>query len=258
MTSRPRGSRRAISAVALLSFVLSPALTGCGFLDKGADAREAAETFAKALENGDVRKVEFTAASGPKQYAAVRKTLDYPTKVSVDQVTRSGDTADVRLNWSIEIDGHAWPLTVTRVYPQVKDGTFVVDLAFQGASPPGLLPGQSLQGRLALGRDEPALTLASGAFLERSGGDYAFVIAQDGRTAERRRIKLGRRNAEQVEVLEGLAAGDRVVVSSYDGLDRIVDKRWNPPVTLGVRLVSVIDDCAQHAGQAAYVKGLVS
>jgi len=43
-----------------------------------------------------------------------------------------------------------------------------------------------------------------------------------------------------------------------DGLDRIVDKRWNPPVTLGVRLVSVIDDCAQHAGQAAYVKGLVS
>ncbi|MEU4197800.1 DUF664 domain-containing protein [Kribbella sp. NPDC026611] len=43
-----------------------------------------------------------------------------------------------------------------------------------------------------------------------------------------------------------------------DGLDRIVDKRWNPPVTLGVRLVSVIDDCAQHAGQAAYVKGLLS
>lgn len=43
-----------------------------------------------------------------------------------------------------------------------------------------------------------------------------------------------------------------------DGLDRIVDKRWNPPVSLGVRLVSVIDDCAQHAGQAAYVKGLLS
>jgi uncharacterized damage-inducible protein DinB len=43
-----------------------------------------------------------------------------------------------------------------------------------------------------------------------------------------------------------------------EGLDRIVDKRWNPPVSLGVRLVSVIDDCAQHAGQAAYVKGLLS
>jgi uncharacterized damage-inducible protein DinB len=43
-----------------------------------------------------------------------------------------------------------------------------------------------------------------------------------------------------------------------EGLDRIVDRRWDPPVTLGVRLVSVIDDCAQHAGQAAYVKGLLS
>jgi uncharacterized damage-inducible protein DinB len=42
-----------------------------------------------------------------------------------------------------------------------------------------------------------------------------------------------------------------------DGLDRIVDKRWNPPVSLGVRLVSVIDDCQQHSGQAAYVKGLL-
>jgi uncharacterized damage-inducible protein DinB len=43
-----------------------------------------------------------------------------------------------------------------------------------------------------------------------------------------------------------------------DGLDRVVDTRWNPPVTLGVRLISVIDDCTQHAGQAAYVKGLIS
>ena len=42
-----------------------------------------------------------------------------------------------------------------------------------------------------------------------------------------------------------------------DGLDRIVDKRWNPPVSLGVRLISVIDDCQQHSGQAAYVKGLL-
>lgn len=40
-------------------------------------------------------------------------------------------------------------------------------------------------------------------------------------------------------------------------LDRIVDRSWDPPVTAGVRLVSVIDDCLQHAGQAAYVRGLV-
>lgn len=122
---------------------------------------------------------------------------------------------------AIEHDGRAWPLVVTRVYPQVKNGTFAVDLAFQQAMPPGLLPGQSLQGRIALGRDEPALTLAAGAFLERSGGDYVFVVAPDGGSAERRRIRLGRRNAEQVEVLDGLAAGERVIVSDYEGLERI-------------------------------------
>ena len=39
-------------------------------------------------------------------------------------------------------------------------------------------------------------------------------------------------------------------------LDRVVDRRWDPPVTLGVRLVSIADDCLQHAGQAAYIRGL--
>jgi Protein of unknown function (DUF664) len=49
-------------------------------------------------------------------------------------------------------------------------------------------------------------------------------------------------------VLEGLTPGD---------LDRVVDRRWDPPVTLGVRLVSVADDCLQHVGQAAYLRGLL-
>ncbi len=41
-------------------------------------------------------------------------------------------------------------------------------------------------------------------------------------------------------------------------LDRIVDRRWDPPVTMGVRLVSIADDCMQHAGQAAYIRGLLN
>lgn len=52
-----------------------------------------------------------------------------------------------------------------------------------------------------------------------------------------------------VEFLEGLGADD---------LDRIVDRRWDPPVTLGVRLVSVADDCLQHVGQASYIRGLLN
>jgi HlyD family secretion protein len=121
----------------------------------------------------------------------------------------------------IEREGRQWPVRVTRVYPQVKDGGFKVDLIFAGETPAGLLRGQSLQGRLSLGEDQQGLVLESGPFLEGSGGDWVFVLAADGDTAQRRRIKLGRRSAEQVEVLSGLAAGERVIVSDYTGLDRI-------------------------------------
>jgi uncharacterized damage-inducible protein DinB len=54
--------------------------------------------------------------------------------------------------------------------------------------------------------------------------------------------------ARSTEFLGGLTEAD---------LDRVVDEAWDPPVTLGVRLVSVVDDCAQHAGQAAFVRGIV-
>jgi len=121
----------------------------------------------------------------------------------------------------IEREGRQWRLLVERVYPQVKDGGFRVDLAFDDGMPAGLLRGQSLQGRLSLGEDVEGLVLASGAFLEASGGDWVFVLDADGGSARRRRIKLGRRNAEQVEVLSGLEPGERVIVSDYTGLDRI-------------------------------------
>ena len=50
---------------------------------------------------------------------------------------------------------------------------------------------------------------------------------------------------------------DYVVTVDADELGRVVDTRWDPPVTASVRLVSILDDCAQHLGQAAYVKGII-
>jgi HlyD family secretion protein len=63
--------------------------------------------------------------------------------------------------------------------------------------------------------------LPAGPFLEASGGAWAFVLDRDGTSATRRSVKLGRRNADSVEVLSGLEPGDRVVTSDYAGLDRI-------------------------------------
>jgi Protein of unknown function (DUF664) len=50
---------------------------------------------------------------------------------------------------------------------------------------------------------------------------------------------------------------DLVAAVTDDDLPRIVDERWDPPVTLSVRLVSVISDCLQHVGQAAFVRGII-
>ena len=113
------------------------------------------------------------------------------------------------------------PVKVSRVYPQVKDGQFTIDLAFDSAAPSGLIPGEASQGRLRLGEDVSAVVIPSGAFLEQSGGDWIFVLARDGGSAARRRIKLGRRNAEQLEVLAGLAPDERVVISDYRGLEHL-------------------------------------
>jgi len=151
--------------------------------------------------------------------AEITPETGYKLSATVDEYylarVRSGQAA------SIQLDDKSYPLKVTRVYPQVKSGGFVVDLAFAGPPPAGLLRGQTLQGRLSLGADAPGLVLPAGAFLERSGGDWAFVLQADGRSAQRRRIKVGRRNAEQVEILSGLSAGERVITSDYNGLERI-------------------------------------
>lgn len=116
-----------------------------------------------------------------------------------------------------DVDGRPLRLRVLRVLPQVSGGRFRAEFAFEGAPPPSLRRGQGLDLRLTLGDTRPALTLPNGAWLEASGGAYAFVV--EGGRAERRAIAVGRRNPEQVEVLKGLRPGERVVTSSYAGLE---------------------------------------
>jgi len=131
------------------------------------------------------------------------------------------DRVRVGQSGAVEADGRAWALKVTRVDPQVKDATFLVELAFVGGQPKGVAPGQALEGRLTLGGDRPALLLPAGAFLERTGGAWAMVVSADGGHADRRRIRIGRRNAEQVEVLSGLRPGERVITSDYTGFEKV-------------------------------------
>lgn len=153
------------------------------------------------------RLAEVTPDTGMKLVADIDEF--YRTRV------RAGQTA------SVDIDEHAVDLTVRKVSPQVQNGQFRIDLDFEKASPPALVAGAAAQGRLKLGGDTEAVILPSGAFLERTGGDWVFVVAPDGKSAERRSIKPGRRTFDQLEVVSGLAPGDRVITSDYTGLDRV-------------------------------------
>jgi len=124
-------------------------------------------------------------------------------------------------NATAEIDGHAWPLQVTRVHPQVNGGSFEVELGFTRAPPDGLVSGRAVQGKFALGAASNAIMIPAGPFLQQTGGNWVFVLSRDGETAVRRHITPGRRNVEQLEIKTGLEPGERVITSDYSDYERV-------------------------------------
>lgn len=130
--------------------------------------------------------------------------------------------ARVRTGLRASIDAHGKTIAVTarRIYPQVHDGHFRVDFEFDGESHANLVAGEALLGQLQLGDDSQAKILPVGPFLERTGGDWVFVVAPGGASAERRRIKAGRRTVDQLEVLSGLEVGEQVITSDYSALEK--------------------------------------
>ncbi|USU04270.1 efflux RND transporter periplasmic adaptor subunit [Sphingomonadaceae bacterium OTU29LAMAA1] len=122
---------------------------------------------------------------------------------------------------SIDWNGKAYALKVAKIYPQVKNGAFEVDLVFTSGEPANLQRGQTMQTKLTLSDPAPARLLPNGAFYNDTGGSWVFVVAPDGRSAAKRSVRLGRRNSDVIEVLDGLDRGERVVTSPYTGL---VDK----------------------------------
>jgi HlyD family secretion protein len=112
--------------------------------------------------------------------------------------------------------GKDYKLTIKKIYSQVTNGRFQVDMAFSDKVPEGIRRGQTMQIRLALGDETQAVLLAKGGFYQQTGGNWVFKVSQDGTKAYKVNIQLGRQNPEYYEVLEGLNVGDKVVTSSYE------------------------------------------
>jgi len=118
---------------------------------------------------------------------------------------------------SVEWNGKSYPMRVTKIYPTVRNGSFEIDLQFLGAEPPQIQRGQTLQPRLTLGDPARARLIPNGAFYNETGGSWVFVVAPDGRSAIKRQVRLGRRNSDFIEVLDGLDPGEKVLTSPYTG-----------------------------------------
>lgn len=122
-----------------------------------------------------------------------------------------------------EHKGRDIEMRIAKIYPQVNAGQFEVDMVFD-EQPAGMRRGQTMQLRLTLGDNSDALLIPNGSFYQETGGSWIFVVSPDGSEAIRRTVRLGRRNTEFIEVLDGLEAGEKVITSpytSYTGMDRL-------------------------------------
>ena len=118
----------------------------------------------------------------------------------------------------ITLAGTDYTAVVSKVYPEITEGTFTVDLVFEGREPGAIRRGQTIQMNLILGSPAQSLLLPVGSFVQNTGGNWAFVLDEAGEYAIRRDIRTGRRNNRYIEIQEGLQEGDRVITSSYSGM----------------------------------------
>ena len=109
-----------------------------------------------------------------------------------------------------------YQLAVRKVYPEVRQGRFRIDLVFRGERPDNIRSGQTYYLNLELGQSEQATLIPRGAFFQTTGGQWIFVLDKDGSRAYRRDIRIGRQNPQHYEVLEGLEPGEQVITSGYE------------------------------------------
>ena len=138
----------------------------------------------------------------------------YKVRVDVDEHYLS--RVVIGLNGETSFAGKDYKLKITKVYSQVNNGRFQVDMQFTEKAPEGIRRGQTLQIRLALSDETQALLLAKGGFYQQTGGNWVYKLDNDGRTAYKVDVQLGRQNPDYYEVLSGLKPGDKVVTSSYE------------------------------------------
>ncbi|OJJ16074.1 efflux transporter periplasmic adaptor subunit [marine bacterium AO1-C] len=165
-------------------------------------------------------KAEVGESKSPGENIGQIDNLDgFKLNVSIDEHYISKIYAG--LKGSFEFEGKNYALVVKKIYPEVQSGEFKVDMEFEGKMPKNIRRGQTFQIKLQLSTANKAVLIPRGGFYQVTGGGWIFVVNQNGTSAVKRNIKLGRLNPKHYEVIEGLKPGEKVIVSSYEGYEKI-------------------------------------
>ncbi len=171
----------------------------------------------KAPVSGLLSSIDVEIGSNINQGANIGQIDDlngFKMRVDVDEHYISRIFAG--LPASFEFNGKDYALEISKIYPEVQNGRFQVDMIFKQGIPEGIKRGQSSPIRLELGKATKAILLPTGGFFSDTGGNWVYVLDKSGKRAVKRKIQLGRKNPEYFEVLEGLQEGEQVITSSYE------------------------------------------
>ena len=140
---------------------------------------------------------------------------DFKVQAQIDE--HYIDRVRTGLSATFERQGSLYSLSVRKIYPEVRSGKFRTDFVFTDTRPENIRSGQTYYINLELGQSSESLLLPRGSFFQSTGGSWIYVLDESGSKAYKRNIRIGRQNPQYYEVLEGLAAGERVLVSGYEG-----------------------------------------
>jgi HlyD family secretion protein len=152
--------------------------------------------------------------SAGQKIGQVNDLSDYKIEALIDE--HYIDRVRTGLSAAFERQGVNYELTVRKVFPEVREGKFRTEFIFTGERPGNIRSGQTYYINIELGQPTEGIIIPKGTFFQSTGGNWIFVLDADGKKAYRRAIRIGRQNPQYYEVLEGLEAGEQVIVSSYE------------------------------------------
>lgn len=153
--------------------------------------------------------------SSGQKIGQINDLSDFKIQASIDE--HYIDRVHAGLPATFERQGGQFDLAVRKVYPEVRDGKFKTDFVFKGERPENIRSGQTYYINLELGQSSESVLIPRGTFFQTTGGSWIYVLDSEGKRAYKRSIRIGRQNPQYYEVLDGLAPGEMVIVSGYEG-----------------------------------------